>query len=123
MSLITLASGKLINPANIVSVYRSGNSIAYKFLDGKTIIESFNTDFEAELSVNVIVSLIDDYLDSALPIPFVDTNMQTLYGDADEPTVDPQDVDKPACYRGRTNNTVWFWDTGEKAWYPVVSAT
>lgn len=121
MSYIILSNGDAINPSIVTTLSKTDSTIKFELNNGKAVYERHASGQQTVQYFNYYLGLLNDYITSTLPIPSVETNMQTYYGESDTPTTDPLDINKPACYRGRLHNTIWFWDTEEKAWYPVVS--
>ena len=106
---ILLPTNVRVNLDRMVSYERIDVSVVIHLDDDANVVIPFDTVVKAEYMLIVLDTVV-----VALPVGF-----QDMYGDSDQPNSDPVYPDKPASYRGRTNNTFWQWDTIERAWYPV----
>ncbi len=113
---VTLHDGSILSVMQFARVYLEEDTIVYELTDGKVVRDPQPTGTGA-----TAYSTLTNALVGTPAIPPVSTTMQPYYGEADAPTVDPDTDTLPAFYRGRVNNTLWFWDTEQKVWFPVVS--
>ena len=113
---ITLRDGTILNTVSICRIVREGTSILFYLTDGTPPLS------ETYATINLAFQAFTIYLATLNPSStFSGALMQMMYGTTDVPTLDPPNPALPAMYRGRTNNTVYVWDTQEGAWFPVVS--